>query len=68
MIYKLFVYNLFTMVNKYTNLALPGDLIKELDSVVKGSGLGYTSRGEIVKEAVRNFLKELVEYKQIKRK
>lgn len=67
-IYKVFVYNPLTMVSKYTNVALPEELIREIDKVVKESGLGYTSRGEIVKEAVRRFLKELAEYKQIKRK
>lgn len=56
------------MVSKYTNVALPEDLVRELDRVVKESGLGYKSRGEIVKEAVRKFLKDLVEYKQLKRK
>ncbi len=56
------------MPSKYTNVALPEDLIKEMDMVVKESGLGYTSRGEIVKEAVRKFLKDLVEYKRIKKK
>ncbi len=56
------------MVSKYTNVALPEELIREIDKVVKESGLGYTSRGEIVKEAVRKFLKDLAEYKQIKKK
>lgn len=56
------------MVSKYTNVALPEDLIKEIDKVVKESGLGYKSRGELVKEAVRNFLKNLAEYRQMKRK
>lgn len=41
------------MVSKYTNVALPEELIKELDKVVSESGLGYTSRGEVVKESVR---------------
>jgi metal-responsive CopG/Arc/MetJ family transcriptional regulator len=52
------------MVSKYTNVALPEELIKEIDRVAKESGLGYKSRGEIVKEAVRNFLRNLAEYKQ----
>jgi len=56
------------MVSKYTNVALLEELIHEIDRLVKESGLGYTSRGEIVKEAVRRFLKELAEYKQIKRR
>jgi len=67
-IYKAFVNNPLTMVSKYTNVALPAELIQEIDGVVKESGLGYTSRGEIVKEAVRRFLKELAEYKNIKKK
>ena len=67
-IYKVFVYNPLTMTSKYTNVALPEELISEIDKVVKQSGLGYKSRGEIVKEAVRRFLKELAEYKQIKKK
>jgi len=66
--YRGFVSYLLTMVSKYTNVALPEELIYEIDKVVKESGLGYTSRGEIVKEAVRRFLKELAEYKQIKKK
>ena len=56
------------MVSKYTNVALPDDLIKELDRVVKESGLGYKSRGEIVKEALRKFLKDLDEYRHIRKK
>ena len=52
------------MVSKYTNVALPEELIKEMDKVLKESGLGYKSRGEIVKESVRAFLKDLAEYKQ----
>ncbi len=68
MIYKVFVSNSLTMVSKYTNVALPEDLINEIDKVVKESGLGYTSRGEIVKEAVRTFLKSSAEYKNIKKR
>jgi metal-responsive CopG/Arc/MetJ family transcriptional regulator len=56
------------MVNKYTNVALPDELVHQIDLIVKESGLGYTSRGEIVKEAVRKFLKENAEYRQLKKK
>ncbi len=52
------------MAGKYTNVALPHELIQEIDKVVKESGLGYTSRGEVVKEAVRTFLKSLAEHKK----
>ena len=41
------------MVSKYTNVALPEELIREIDKVVKESGLGYKSRGERANEAGR---------------
>lgn len=44
---------------KYTNIGLPEDLIEKIDEVIKNSKLGYKSRGEFVKEAVRRSLKEL---------
>ena len=51
------------MVAKYTNVGLPEDIIKQIDSIIKNSKLGYKSRGEFVKEAVRNSLKELIKLK-----
>jgi len=44
---------------RYTNVALPNDLIERIDRIVKKGGLGYKSRGEFVKEAARNLLKEI---------
>jgi len=41
------------------NVALPSDLIEQIDKMIKKGKLGYKSRGELVKEAVRNLLKEL---------
>ena len=46
-------------MRRYTNVALPSDLIAQIDKVIKNKGMGYKSRGELVKEAVRNSLKEL---------
>ncbi|MCH7517852.1 MAG: ribbon-helix-helix protein, CopG family [Candidatus Dadabacteria bacterium] len=43
----------------YTTVALPDELIKEMDEIIKQKKRGYTSRGELVKEAVRNLLKDL---------
>ncbi|MBW2984311.1 ribbon-helix-helix domain-containing protein [Candidatus Woesearchaeota archaeon] len=43
----------------YKNIALPNDLIERIDSIIKNSKMGYKSRGEFVKEAVRGLLKEL---------
>ncbi len=49
------------MVKKshYKNIALPNDLIERIDSVIKNSKMGYKTRGEFVKEAVRALLKQL---------
>ena len=45
-------------MHKYTNVALPSDLIGQIDKIIKKKGMGYKSRGEFVKEAARNLLKE----------
>ncbi len=49
-------------MRKYTNVALPSDLIEQIDKVINKKGMGYKSRGELVKEAVRNLLKEIKEF------
>ena len=46
-------------MNNYRNIALPDDLVERIDSVIKKSKMGYKTRGEFVKEAVRNQLKVL---------
>jgi len=50
---------ILTLMRLYTNVALPVDLINQIDEVIRKKGMGYKSRGEFVKEAVRNLLKEL---------
>jgi len=52
-------YPIFSIAMGYKNIALPEDLIERIDFVIKRSKLGYKSRGEFVKEAVRNQLKAL---------
>ena len=47
------------VTKKYTNVGVPQDLIDTIDKIVKNSKLGYKSRGEFVKESVRNSIKEL---------
>lgn len=37
----------------YTTIALPDEMVKEIDEVVKQKKRGYTSRAELIKEAVR---------------
>ncbi len=46
-------------MGKYKNVALPSDLVERIDSIIENSKLGYKSRGEFVKEAIRNSLKNL---------
>jgi metal-responsive CopG/Arc/MetJ family transcriptional regulator len=43
----------------YTTIALPDELVKEMDSIIKSKKKGYTSRGEFVKEALRSLLKQV---------
>jgi len=46
-------------MRRYTNVALPSDLIEQIDKIIKKGNLGYKSRGEFAKEAVRNLLKDI---------
>lgn len=55
-------------MRRYTNIALPDDLIERIDKIIKDSDLGYKSRGEFVKEAVRKLLISLVKLKGYSRK
>ena len=42
-------------MRKYKNIALPNELINKIDSIIKHSKLGYKTRAEFVKEAIRNY-------------
>ncbi len=44
---------LYTIRSKYTNVAIPEELAKEIDKIIKKSKLGYTSRAQFVLEAIR---------------
>ena len=43
----------------FTTIALPDELIKEIDEVIKLKKMGYRSRPEFVKDAVRKLLREV---------
>lgn len=51
--------NLMVNTYKYSNIALPNDLVEKIDSIITHSKMGYKTRGEFVKEAVRILLKEI---------
>ena len=53
------------MVKQYTNIALPYDLIERINQIVNKAGMGYKSRGEFVKEAVRNLLNDLSKFERL---
>lgn len=54
-------------MKRYTNIALPEDLAKRIDVVIKSLELGYKTKGEFVKEAVRNSLKEVAKFEDLKK-
>ena len=43
-------------MTSYITIRLPKKLVEEIDEVLEHKNLGYTSRAELVKEAVRDFL------------
>ena len=43
----------------FTTIALPDELIKEIDEIVSKHTQGYRSRPEFIKEAVRKLLKDI---------
>lgn len=46
-------------MRRYTNIALPDDLVEQIDNLIKKRGYGYKSRAEFTKEAIRNQLREI---------
>lgn len=43
----------------FTTVALPDELIEEIDIIVKSKKFGYRSRPELVKEAIRKLIIDL---------
>ncbi len=43
----------------FTTVAIPDELIAEVDKVVKLKKMGFRSRPEVIKAAVRRFLMEI---------
>jgi metal-responsive CopG/Arc/MetJ family transcriptional regulator len=43
----------------YTTIALPDELIAEIDAIVKNKKSGYTSRPELIKEAIREKIQQV---------
>lgn len=47
----------------YTTIALPNELVIEIDEVVKNKKRGYSSRAEFIKEGTRILLDKLKKMK-----
>jgi hypothetical protein len=45
-----------TSMIKYVTVKLPQTLAEQIDEILENRNLGYTSRAELVKEAVRTFI------------
>ena len=43
----------------YTTVALPNELIKEVDDIIRSKKRGYSSRAELIKEGARYVLDKL---------
>lgn len=56
------------LMRKYTNIPLPDELAKQIDNVIEAAELGYKTKSEFVKEAVRERLIELAKFKGFKKK
>lgn len=46
-------------MRRYTNIPLPDELANQIDRIIQKQGLGYKTKSEFVKEAVREKLIEL---------
>lgn len=55
-------------MRKYINIPLPEELTGQIDKVIKTADLGYKTKTEFVKEAVREKLFKLSEFKGFKKK
>lgn len=55
-------------MRRYTNIPLPDELAEQIDGVIETAELGYKTKSEFVKEAVRERLIELGKFKTFKKK
>ncbi|RLI75667.1 CopG family transcriptional regulator [Archaeoglobales archaeon] len=53
--------------DKYRTIRLPKDLVAEIEELIKDKSLGYVSKADFVKDAVRRRLEELKKMKKSKK-
>lgn len=56
------------MRKRYTNIPLPDELAGQIEKVIETAELGYKTKSEFVKEAVREKLMELGKFEGFKKK
>lgn len=56
------------LMRRYTNIPLPDELAEQIDGVIETAELGYKTKSEFVKDAVRERLIELGKFKTFKKK
>ena len=56
------------MRKRYTNIPLPEELTKQIDNLIQTAELGYKTKSEFIKEAVRDKLIKLSRFKGFKKK
>lgn len=49
------------MSNEYVTIRLPKELMDEIDNLMRNGKLGFKSRAEVAKEAIRRLLQEYKE-------
>jgi len=52
---------------RYTNIALPHELAERIEKIINGSNLGYRTKAEFVKEAVRTYLREVAKFENLRK-
>ena len=55
-------------MRRYTNIPLPDELAKQIESVINLAEFGYKTKSEFVKEAVREKLIALSKFEGFKKK
>ena len=56
------------MAENYRNINLPEKVIEQIDEIIKIKELGYSSRADFVKDAIRKSVQELMKSGVIKKK
>ncbi len=54
-------------MKKYTNIPLPEELAKQIEKVIQEASMGYKTKTEFIKEAVREKLMEFAKFQEIQK-